>query len=431
LRSIALVLVTLFGLWLFGGHGTLFGINLSVVPKWVGLAIALVPAASLVRFGLGGDRYAWLGVSFLVWYTVYGAKIGKGAEFWPYKNWGYGFLSLFNRPWAFWYTVMYTALMTVFGIQALKRWGLDRKDKFQIWRYISLMGFQWIFFFIIPEFLFQWAVKYQWVGERLASDPGFADQAWRSYGIVYAWPLFFYTFLYDPNKIWVVWGVLLTFVVIPIFVIWNGKRYCSWICGCGGLAETFGDRWRHLAPKGKESIKWEWMNTAVLVFAVAATLLMLGRNTFSLLYQPAESSVQVYRILVDVWLVGILPVTLYPFLGGKVWCRYWCPLAKLMHLESKIFTKLGVGKFKITSNNKCIACNECSRNCQVGIDVMRFALKQEPIDNVNSSCIGCGICVSVCPMDVLSFGKEDQGGVKKLKKQIQVTADSRAEQRVH
>ena len=30
-------------------------------------------------------------------------------------------------------------------------------------------------------------------------------------------------------------------------------------------------------------------------------------------------------------------------------------------------------------------------------------MKQETLDNTNSSCIGCGICVSVCPMDVLSF----------------------------
>ncbi len=80
----------------------------------------------------------------------------------------------------------------------------------------------------------------------------------------------------------------------------------------------------------------------------------------------------------------------------------------------------GIGKFKITANNKCIACNECSRNCQVGIDVMRFALKQEPINNVNSSCIGCGVCVSVCPMDVLGFGKYTNG-TKKLKKHILVT----------
>jgi NAD-dependent dihydropyrimidine dehydrogenase PreA subunit len=36
---------------------------------------------------------------------------------------------------------------------------------------------------------------------------------------------------------------------------------------------------------------------------------------------------------------------------------------------------------------------------------MSFALKQQPITNANSSCIGCGVCVTVCPMDVLSFGK--------------------------
>jgi ferredoxin len=34
---------------------------------------------------------------------------------------------------------------------------------------------------------------------------------------------------------------------------------------------------------------------------------------------------------------------------------------------------------------------------------MRYAMKQDVLDNANSSCIGCGICVTVCPMDVLSF----------------------------
>ncbi len=95
----------------------------------------------------------------------------------------------------------------------------------------------------------------------------------------------------------------------------------------------------------------------------------------------------------------IIPVTLYPFLGGKVWCRYWCPLAKLMGLYSSWF-----GRFNIASNEKRIACGECSRNCQVGIGVMGHALRQQRIDNTNSSCIGCGICVTVCPMDVLHFG---------------------------
>jgi thioredoxin reductase/polyferredoxin len=409
-RAAVLSFLALLGLWTLGGHTQLGGHELTLLPQWAGGVVAAASLAALIFFGSKRDRFAWLGVSFLACYTVYGAKVGEGREFWPFRDWGYQALSFFNRPWSFWYTVLYTLLMTVFGLQALKRWGIDRKDKFQIWRYVSLLSFQWVFFFLVPEFLFQWTIKYQWVGERLASDPVFADQSWRAYGIVYAWPLFFYTFFNDPHKIWIIWGVVLTFGIIPVLVLWHGKRYCSWICGCGGLAETFGDRWRHLAPKGRTSIRWEWMNLAVLVAAVAVTAMMLLRDSIAFLRSPSVFGLEAYHLLADVWLVGILPVTLYPFFGGKIWCRYWCPLAKLMQLMSRAYTKLDVSRYEILSNDKCIACTECSRNCLVGIDVMRFALKQEPLNNENSSCIGCGICVSVCPMDTLSFGSGKGNG---------------------
>ncbi len=402
-RSVAFAVVSLIGLWFAGGATGVVPDALLTSSAWIGGFAALTSVGSLIAFGLRGDRWAWLGLSFLIWYAIYGIKVGQGAEFWPFEGWGYEALSLADRPWSFWYTVLYTGLMTIFGIQALKRWGLERQDRFQIWRFASLVGFQWVFFFIVPEFLFQWAVEFQWLGAELSGDPQFAEQSWRSYGIVYAWPLFFYTFFYDPHQVWIVWGVLLTFVVIPGIVLFFGKRYCSWVCGCGGLAETFGDRWRHLAPKGKTSIAWEKMGTAVLILACLITIAMLTRDILGVFSGTAELSLRLYGLIVDVWLVGILPVTLYPFLGGKVWCRYWCPLAKLMQFVSGWYAKFKVSRFHIVANDKCIACNECSRNCQVGIDVMAYALKQEVLDNRTSSCIGCGICVTVCPMDVLSF----------------------------
>ncbi|GMT48547.1 MAG: pyridine nucleotide-disulfide oxidoreductase [bacterium] len=414
LRSAFLSFLTLFGLWIFGGHASIYGYNFSHIPHELGIGVSILSLGALIYFGVRKDRYAWLGLAFLISYSIYGIKTGSGMEFWPYTMWGNQLLSFFDRPWSFWYTVLYTTIMTIFGIKALMRWGLKRQDSFQIWRYISLIGFQWFFFFIIPELLFQWAVEYQWVGQALANDPTFADQSGRAYGIIYAWPLFFYTFFFNPHQIWVIWGVFLTFVLIPIFVIWNGKRYCSWICGCGGLAETLGDQWRHLAPKGKTSIRWEKMNIYILSAAIIVTLAILLKDVHYLITSPAEISLGVYKILADVWLVGIIPVTLYPFMGGKVWCRYWCPLAKLMHIMSKITTRLGMSRFGISSNQKCIGCQECSRNCQVGIDVMGFALKQEVLDNVNSTCIGCGVCVSVCPMDVLSFGRQSFADLKQL-----------------
>lgn len=403
-RSIFLAVSSLIGLWFAGGQTQIFSGAVESMIAWAGVSLTFISVGSLISFGIKGDRWAWLSISFLIWYAIYGIKVGDGREFWPFNNWGYAVLKFGGRPWSFWYTVMYTGLMTIFGIQALKRWGLDKQDRFQIWRYVSLIGFQWVFFFIIPEFLFQWAVQYQWVGE-LAKDPVFAEQAWRSYGIVYAWPLFFYTFFYNPHSIWIIWGVILSFIIIPVLVLFHGKRYCSWICGCGGLAETFGDRWRHLAPKGKTSIKWEVMGTAVLMIALIITVMMLVKDAWGIFSGTADNLVHWYGLMIDVWLVGILPVTLYPFLGGKVWCRYWCPLAKFMQIISKFYTKIGISRFHIHANDKCIACYECSRNCQVGIDVMSYALKQEVLDNETSSCIGCGICVTVCPMDTLTFNK--------------------------
>jgi ferredoxin len=80
----------------------------------------------------------------------------------------------------------------------------------------------------------------------------------------------------------------------------------------------------------------------------------------------------------------------------------------MMHLFSAAYVKLGVSRFAIHANDKCIGCSECTRNCQVGIDVMSYALKQQVLDNATSSCIGCGICVSVCPMDTLHFEKPGQ-----------------------
>ncbi|NOG83370.1 MAG: NAD(P)-binding domain-containing protein [Planctomycetes bacterium] len=257
-KNFSLVILSLVGLAIWGGDSHEWNkLLLGWIPDLFGVPLFFAGLMGLFYGSLAKrERFSWLGITFLICYAIYGVKVGGGAEFWPFRGWGNTLFSLFGRPWAFWYTVLYTAVMTAFGVSAMKEWGFDKKDRLQIFRYSSLIGFQWIMFFIIPEFLFQFAVEYKWVGEALANDPNFAGQPWRAYGIVYAWPLFFYTFFYDPHQIWVVWGAILTFAILPVFAFFYGKRYCTWICGCGGLAETLGNRWRVLAPKGNTSIKW-------------------------------------------------------------------------------------------------------------------------------------------------------------------------------
>jgi NosR/NirI family nitrous oxide reductase transcriptional regulator len=365
-------------------------------------------------------RAMWLLFSFLLVYSIYAIK--SYPPMWPFNKLGSWFAGLqagtteamywaakaitvhVKMPWgdrelgpSFYYSLLYTAIMWYFGIQCF----LKYPSRYQKLRYASLIFFQTSFFFAIPEFVAPWIFK--------VADWG--HEAWRTYGLAYPWPLASYSIRTPELQTSAVhafffwWAMGLALVAIPLYVRWGGKSFCTWICGCGGLAETLGDRWRHLAPKGPVAKKWEWMGYVVLAVAGLVGLLVIAdvwkfasAGTFANATTFAKSW---YDLIVDFWLIAVIPVALYPFFGGKIWCRYWCPLAKYMEVLSRWY-----GKAKITANEHCIGCGQCSRFCQVGIDVQSYAQKRQTLDNTNSCCIQCGICVQVCPMDVLKFGNQ-------------------------
>ncbi|MGH8556574.1 MAG: 4Fe-4S binding protein, partial [Methylococcales bacterium] len=104
-----------------------------------------------------------------------------------------------------------------------------------------------------------------------------------------------------------------------------------------------------------------------------------------------------YSILVDYFLAGILGLGLYFHFSGRTWCRFFCPLAALMHIYARF------SKFRIfAEKDKCISCNACTTVCHQGIDVMNFANKGLAMED--PQCVRCSACVSTCPTGVLSFG---------------------------
>jgi polyferredoxin len=106
---------------------------------------------------------------------------------------------------------------------------------------------------------------------------------------------------------------------------------------------------------------------------------------------------------VDVGLAGIVGVGTYFHFSGRVWCRFACPLAALMHVYARFST------FRILADKKkCISCNVCTSVCHQGIDVMSFANKGLPMED--PQCVRCSACVASCPTDVLSFGRVGRTG---------------------
>lgn len=362
--------------------------------------------------------------------------------------------SLSGNPASQWfvYGTLYTLAILAFGIKFIFKY---RHSRYQIIRTLSVMFFQLCFAFILPEIM-----------ARLNGDLPYYD-------LKNIWPLNYYNFERyringfissgNPGLFLLIFGILSVFVISPVLTYFFGKRwYCSWVCGCGALAETAGDPFRQLSDKRVFAWKVErWVIHSVLVFVVVMTtaviysylgpdnqkywlskpqfltavavllsavfgwvmlfkreelkkdaqygawgyflilLALIGFHFFSdsqhVFLIKSESLRTSYSFLIGSVFSGVIGTGFYPIFGSRVWCRFGCPMAAILGLQQRLFSR-----FRITTNGgQCISCGNCSAYCEMGIDVRAYAQKGQNI--VRAACVGCGICSTVCPRGVLKL----------------------------
>lgn len=218
---------------------------------------------------------------------------------------------------------------------------------------------------------------------------------------VYVSPAFFSTFAFSYM-----------FIIIPIFVWFFGKRYCSWICACGNLAETvgttkWGSKWvKEGTPRGEKSLHLEIIQIVMLIFSIVVGLSAI-LNVYHVINPGLHDRLwYVQDFLTDFMFGSLIGVGLYPFFGTRIWCRYGCPMARWM----KLFGRWSRSHFAVIPSDKCKGIGLCSQACPMGIPVADYAHKdKKPIEisfGLHSTpCIGCGGCVDSCPVDALSFQK--------------------------
>jgi len=308
---------------------------------------------------------------------------------------------------AFWYTLAYSIVVVVFGVRRIRR----RRTPYVTAQTVVLMAVQVLPLFIIPEILLPWLDGHGLLPRGLADalfpavTYGHGREFWRAYGLVLAWPLNVYNvFTHEPLPAWIAISIVQTLVLIPLGIWFFGKGvYCGWICSCGALAETLGDTHRHRMPHGPG---WNRFNMAGQIVLAVAVLLLLVRiagwvlpdgNPADRLFGPWLETP--YKWTVDVFLGGVIGIGVYFWFSGRFWCRFFCPLAALMHVYARF------SRFRIFADKKkCISCNQCTSVCHQGIDVMNFANKGLPM--ADPECVRCSACVQVCPTGVLSFGRQ-------------------------
>jgi NosR/NirI family nitrous oxide reductase transcriptional regulator len=364
-----------------------------------------------------------------------------------------GTLAVSMKGNSFYYTLLYSAAIVAFGIQRIRR----RKTPYVTAQTITLMAVQVVPLFLLPELILPWMGYNGWFdsgfGATVANnlfesyvsveeyaakawpDWGHPRAYWRAYGFILAWPLMIYNVFTDaPMLWWLIIAFVQTFVLIPgMIYFWGKGAYCGWICSCGALAETMGDTQRHKMPHGPFWNRLNMAGQAILAIAFALLAMRIvgwtlpdsaaGTWINSHFKQIVEGKVWSdeagknvlvnpvnYKWWVDVFLGGVIGVGLYFKYSGRVWCRFFCPLAALMHIYARF------SRFRIfAEKKKCISCNVCTSVCHQGIDIMSFANKGLPMQD--PECVRCSACVQSCPTGVLSFGQiGGDGNILKLDK---------------
>lgn len=347
-----------------------------------------------------------------------------------------GTLAMSMKSPSFYYTLAYCILVFAFGVQRIRR----RKTPYVTLQTTVLFLIQLIPLFLLPELILP-LLGYNGFFNEGAALSGIANELfplyvksdaiwpswghprayWHAYGLVLAWPLNVWNiFTSQPMWGWLGIGVFQTFVIIPLLVWRYGKgAYCGWICSCGALAETLGDAHRHKMPHGPF---WNRLNMVGQVILGFAFLLLFMRiagwiwpdgyaaRYFPVLFSGTEAgggkgfvNPLSYKWIVDVLLAGVVGIGFYFWYSGRVWCRFACPLAALMHIYARF------SQFRILADKKkCISCNVCTSVCHQGIDVMNFANKGLPMED--PECVRCSACVQSCPTGVLVFGRVDRAG---------------------
>src|SRR5206468_1407258 len=181
----------------------------------------------------------------------------------------------------FYYSLAYCTCVVLFGIDRMRR----KRTPYVRVQTLTLMAVQVVPLFLLPYIILPAMGRAGWfdagVGKVIADNLfplvsyGHGREYWRAFGLILAWPLFIWNFFTEqPMWWWLAIGFIQTFVIIPAIIWrWGKGAYCGWICSCGALAETLGDRQRAKMPHGP---LWNRLNmTGQVILAFAFLLFVL------------------------------------------------------------------------------------------------------------------------------------------------------------
>jgi len=196
-------------------------------------------------------------------------------------------------------------------------------------------------------------------------------------------------------------AILLGLTVLSTLLL--GRWFCGWAChvvalqdACAWLLGKIGIRPR---PVRARVLMWVPALAALDVFVLPRVFDALAGvpspsfrtelTTDSLWATFPGPWMTAATLLVDGFLIVYL-------LGAKGFCTYGCPYGAIYGFADRF------SKARIRVNDACEGCGHCTATCTSNVDVRAEVARYGMV--VDSGCMKCMDCVTVCPKSALSFG---------------------------
>ncbi|MFX1366633.1 MAG: 4Fe-4S binding protein [Promethearchaeota archaeon] len=210
--------------------------------------------------------------------------------------------------------------------------------------------------------------------------------------------------------------ITISFIVFATWFISSlffGRSFCAYGCQWGAIQEVLGDT---IPKKLDQAKKRKRRKIKYIVFIVWIIFIALGpifnlgyQYGFNPFYPTPEDPTGIiswneFAIGMLIFYFGIIGsvAILFTLVGGKrSFCNYACPMGVLGVIGTKIKNTLKYPSLHLEVNTEsCTQCKQCSKACEMGLDVNEMVQSGDMYD---PDCILCGNCVSTCPQNVINY----------------------------
>jgi Flp pilus assembly protein TadD/ferredoxin len=197
-------------------------------------------------------------------------------------------------------------------------------------------------------------------------------------------------------------GLIFFLAAIALTAVF-GRFFCGWGCHLVALQDLsrsllakFGRR-----PKPLRSRLLRWVPAAAFFYAFVWPAVVRWRVGGSLAHLETELTTAEFWATFPGWTIGILTflicgvVAVY-FLGAKGFCTFACPYGAVFGGAERL------SPLRVRVTDACEGCGHCTATCTSNVRVHEEVRDFGMV--VDSGCMKCLDCVSVCPNGALYYG---------------------------